>query len=95
MSIGTNETIASIEIVADYIHRYLDYNKTFLSFTLSSANDENDDNQFRQMHLANILLTHIKLVNFTYSIFAEIDNSQKRYMQPFHVVFVDGSESLT
>lgn len=91
MPIETNKT-ASIEIVADYINKYLRYNETHLSITVSSAND---NNQFRQLNLANSLLTHFKLANFTHSILTEIDQSQKRHKQPFHVLFVDASASLT
>lgn len=80
-----------VEIVSNYLRKYLNCKEHFLSIAFSSSNDEQ---KYFQKDLISNMLKCAKLNNFTYRIMNEVYQYRKGNKIVFNVIFVDESASI-
>lgn len=88
----TNETVSiPIEIISNYLLKYLNDENVFLSISAASSNG---DQKYVQEILLTNLLKNSMLSNFSYDILSNINRTRQGNRNAFNLIFVDGSDSL-
>lgn len=88
-----NETYMPIEIVVNYVHKYISHKKMFLSITSHASNDEQ---KYLQEILVANFLKHPRIEQVSYNrLTSKIHQLRRGNTNVFNFIFVDGSDSLT
>lgn len=87
-----NQTEIPIEILKNYLHKYISREKVFLSISTRASNDYQ---KYLQRNLISDLLKLSYMETISYNILNTIHQFRRRNMNIFNVIFVDGNASLT
>lgn len=87
-----DEINISIEIVKNYIHKYISNGQVFLSITSCATNDEQ---KYLQQTLINKLVRHSKMEKVSYNLLSKIHQFRRKNTNIFNLILIDGIDSLT
>lgn len=86
-----NQIEMPVEIVENYLHRYISQEQVFLSICVGATND--DQKELQRVFVSNIM-QHSRTETISYNLLNSIHQSRKRNMNIFNLILVDGSASL-
>lgn len=86
-----NQIEMPVEIVENYLNKYISQEQVFLSMCVGATDD--DQKELHRLFVSNIM-QHSRTEDISYNLLSSIHQSRRRNMNIFNLILVDGSASL-
>lgn len=86
-----NKTIILNEIIGNYLLKYFNNEKVFVSIVLSSSNNYQ---KYLQADLIRKLMMNSKISNFSFNVLNTVDQSRQGNIKVFNLIIAESNISL-